>query len=83
MRPAAYDSAQAALGCVDALRESVSALHPQELLDAICGIEVLARKTHAAMLQLVASLAATGLAAEQGFGTTGRLLAAMLDLSTG
>jgi hypothetical protein len=83
MRPAAYDSVQAALGCVDALRESVSVLRPQELLDAICGIEVLARKTHAAMLELVASLDATGLAAEQGFGTTGRLLATMLDLSTG
>jgi hypothetical protein len=52
MRPAAYDSVQAALGCVDALRESVSALRPQELLGAICGIEVLARKTHAATLEL-------------------------------
>lgn len=61
MRPAAYDSVQAALGCVDALRESVSALRPQELLDVICGIEVLVRKTHAAMLELVASLDATGL----------------------
>jgi 5-methylcytosine-specific restriction protein A len=44
---------------------------------------VLTRKTHAAMLELVAGLDAAGTAAEQGFGTTARLLAALLDLSTG
>ncbi len=71
------------MGCVDALRESVSSLRGQELLDAVCGIEVLARKTHAAMLELVAGLDAAGVAAEQGFGATWRLLSAMLDLSTG
>jgi hypothetical protein len=60
MRPAGYDRMRAALGCVDALRESVSALRPQELLDAICGIEVLACKTQAAMLELIAGLDAAG-----------------------
>jgi hypothetical protein len=74
---------QAAWGCVDALRESVPALRLQELLDALCGIEVLARKTHAAMLEFVAGLDAAGLAAAQGFGNTGRLLAALLDCGTG
>ncbi|MGH3692782.1 MAG: DUF222 domain-containing protein [Pseudonocardiaceae bacterium] len=83
MRPARVDSVDAALGCVDALRESVSVLHGQELLDALCGVEVLARKTYAAMLELVAGVEATKVAAEQGFGTTARLLAAMLDLSAG
>lgn len=81
--PTSCDSVQAAWGCVDALRESVPALRPQELLDALCGIEVLARKTHAAMLELVAGLDAAGLAAAQGFGNTGRLLAALLDCGTG
>ncbi len=51
------------------------------MLDAICGIEVLARKTQATMLELVAGLDASRVTGEQGFGTTGKLLAAMLDLS--
>lgn len=69
MRPARCDDLRAALDCVDALRESVSSLRPQELFDAICGIEVLTRKTHAAMLELVAGLDAAKVAAEHGFGT--------------
>jgi hypothetical protein len=83
MRPASCDSVEAALGCVDALRESLPALHGQELLDAVCGIEVLARKTYSVMLELVAGLDAAKVAGERGFGTTWRLLAAMLDLSAG
>jgi Domain of unknown function (DUF222) len=83
MRPASCDDLQVALGCVDTLRESVPVLREQELLDAVCGIEVLARKAHATMLELVAGLDAAGVAGEQGFGTTWRLLSAMLDLSTG
>jgi hypothetical protein len=82
MRPASCDDLQVALGCVDALRESVPSLGPQELLDAVCGIEVLARKTHAAMLELIAGMDAAKVAGEQGFGATWRLLAEMLDLST-
>jgi Domain of unknown function (DUF222) len=35
------------------------------------------------MLELVAGLDAAGLAAAQGFGNTGRLLAALLDCGTG
>ncbi|MGH3785333.1 MAG: DUF222 domain-containing protein [Pseudonocardiaceae bacterium] len=83
MRPASCDDLQAALGCLDALRESVPSLRPQELLDAVCGIEVLARKVHATMLELVAGVDAAKVAGEQGFGTTWRLLSAMLDLSAG
>ncbi|MGH3807000.1 MAG: DUF222 domain-containing protein, partial [Pseudonocardiaceae bacterium] len=48
-----------------------------------CGIEVLARKTHATMLELVAGMDTAGIAGEQGFGSTWRLLSAMLDLSAG
>jgi Domain of unknown function (DUF222) len=77
------DDPQAALACVDALRESVPSLRGPELLEAVCGIEVLTRKTHAAMLELVAGLDAAKVAGEQGFGTTWRLLSAMLDLSAG
>ena len=83
MRPSGCDDLQAALACVDALRESVSSLRPQELLEAVCGIEVLTRKAHAAMLELVAGLDAAKVAGEQGFGTPWRLLSAMLDLSAG
>lgn len=83
MRPAGCDRVGAALGCVDALRESVSALRGPELLDAVCGVEVLARKTYAVMLELVAGVEAAKVAGEQGFGSTARLLAAMLDLSAG
>jgi hypothetical protein len=83
MRPASCDDLQVTLRCVDALRESISSLRPQELLDAVCGVEVLARKTHAVMLELVAGLDAAKVAAEQGFGATWRLLSAMLDLSAG
>ena len=49
----------------------------------MCGIEVLARKTHAAILELAAGLDAAKVAGEQGFGTTARLLSALLDLSAG
>ncbi|MGH3886261.1 MAG: DUF222 domain-containing protein [Pseudonocardiaceae bacterium] len=83
MRPGGCDDLQAALGYVDALRESVSSLRGQELLDAACGIEVLARKAHATLLELVAGLDAAGVAGAQGFGATWRLLSAMLDLSAG
>jgi hypothetical protein len=83
MRPGGCDDLQEALGCVDALRESVSSLCGQELLDAVCGVEVLARKAHATMLELVAGVDAAGVAGEQGFGATWRLLSAMLDLSAG
>ncbi len=83
MRPGGCDELQAALAGVDALRESIPSMRGQELLDAVCGIEVLTRKTHAAMLELVAGLDATKVAPEQGFVTTWRLLSAMLDLSAG
>ncbi|MGH3998464.1 MAG: DUF222 domain-containing protein, partial [Pseudonocardiaceae bacterium] len=83
MRPGGCDELQAAVGCVDVLRESVPSLRGQELLDAVCGIEILTRKAHATMLELVAELDAAKVAAEQGFGNTARLLAAMLDLSAG
>jgi hypothetical protein len=83
MRPSGCDDLQAALGCVDALRESVPLLCGRELLDAVCGIEVLARKTHAAMLELVAGIDSAKVAPEQGFGATWRLLSAMLDLGAG
>jgi Domain of unknown function (DUF222) len=84
MRPGGCDDLQAAVGCVDALRESVPSLRGRELLDAVCGIEVLTRKTHATMLELVAGLDAARVAGEQqGFGATWRLLSAMLDLSAG
>ncbi|MGH3792151.1 MAG: DUF222 domain-containing protein [Pseudonocardiaceae bacterium] len=83
MRPTECDDLQAAVACVDALRELVPALRGQELLEAVCGIEVLTRKTHAAMLELAAGLDAAKVAGEQGFGTTSRLLSAMLDFSNG
>ncbi len=83
MRPTGCDDLQAAVACVDALRESVPSLRGQELIAAVCGIEVLTRKTHAAMLELLAGLDAAKVAGEQGFGTTSRLLSAMLDLSSG
>jgi uncharacterized protein DUF222 len=83
MRPGGCDDLRAAVGCLDALRESVPALGGRELLDAVCGLEVLARKAHATMLELVAGLDSAGIAGEQGFGATWRLLAAMLDLSAG
>ncbi len=83
MRPTGCDDLQAAVACIDALRESVPSLRGQELLEAVCGIEVLTRKTHAAMLELLTGLDAAKVAGEQGFGTTSRLLSAMLDLSSG
>ncbi len=83
MRPASCDDLQSAFDCVDVLRDSVPARRPQELLDAICSIEVLARKTHATMLELVAGLDAAHIAGDQGSGTTWKLLAAMRDLNSG
>ena len=83
MRPTGCDDLQAALACVDALRASVPSLGGPELIEAVCGIEVLTRKTHATMLELLAGLDAAKVAGEQGFGTTSRLLSAVLDLSAG
>ncbi|HKR48707.1 MAG TPA: hypothetical protein VJT72_03840 [Pseudonocardiaceae bacterium] len=54
MRPTGCDDLQAAVACVDALRESVPSLRGPALVEAVCGIEVLTRKTHAVMLELLA-----------------------------
>jgi hypothetical protein len=56
MRPSDYDDLQAALACVDALRESVPSLRGPQLLEAVCGIEVLTRKTLVSSAECTTSL---------------------------
>jgi hypothetical protein len=68
---------------LDDLRETVNVLDDAGLTQALREIETLSRRTHAVMLELLAELDTRGTAAREGFGSTARLLAGMLQLSTG
>lgn len=51
------------------------------IVQALRDIEVLSRKTHSVMLELVAEAESRRIAAHGGFGSTPRFLAGMLELS--
>jgi hypothetical protein len=68
--------------CLDSLRDTLSGLDDKEITQALRDIEALSRRTHAVMLDMVAEIDSRGIAGRGGFGTTQRLVAATLRLST-
>lgn len=69
--------------CLDGVRDTLNSLDDKGLTRALREIETLSRRTHAVMLDLLAELDSRGTATREGFGSTARLLAGMLQLSAG
>jgi hypothetical protein len=63
------------------LRTGLSGLDDDELVHALRQIEELSRKAHSVLLDVVAEADMRGIAARNGFGTTSRMLSAMLRVS--
>jgi hypothetical protein len=63
------------------VRASLRSVDGEGIAQALRDIEVLSRKTHVVMLELVAEVESRNLAVQHGFGSTARLLAGMLQLS--
>src|SRR2546421_4500278 len=66
---------------VASLRGMVSGLDDEGIVQALRDIETHLRQTQSVMLDLVAEAESRGIAAQEGFGGTARLLAGMLQLS--
>jgi hypothetical protein len=69
--------------CLDSLHETLTDLDDKGITQALREIEVLSRRTHAVMLDLVAEIDSRGIAGRAGFGATQRLVAKILHLSMG
>jgi uncharacterized protein DUF222 len=67
--------------CLENLRGGLSGLNDDEVVHVLRQIEVFSRSTHSVMLDVVAEAEARGIAARTGFGTTARMLSAMLRVS--
>lgn len=81
MTVAVSDTMQVISGCAENLRSGLSGLHDDDIVHALRRIEELSRSTHSVMLDLVAEAEVRGIAGRTGFGTTGRMLSAMLRVS--
>jgi hypothetical protein len=78
---AVSEPAQVISSCLENLRGGLSGLHDDEIVHALRQIEELSRTTHSIMLDVVAEADARGIAGRTGFGTTPRMLSAMLRIS--
>ncbi|PZS18694.1 MAG: HNH endonuclease [Pseudonocardiales bacterium] len=67
--------------CLDSVRETLGGLDDKAITQTLRDVEKLSRRTHAVMLELVAEADSRGIAVGQGFASTQRLLAGMLQLS--
>ncbi|MGH3898346.1 MAG: DUF222 domain-containing protein [Pseudonocardiaceae bacterium] len=81
MTVAVGDPAQVISSCLEDLRGGLSGLPDDEVVRALRQIEELSRTTYSVMLDVVAEAEARGIAGRTGFGTTPRMLSAMLRLS--
>lgn len=81
MTVAVGEPVQVISGCLADLRGELSRGNDEEVVRALRQIEELSRKTHSVMLEAVAEAEARGIAARTGFGTTARMLSAMLQVS--
>ncbi|MGH3696011.1 MAG: DUF222 domain-containing protein [Pseudonocardiaceae bacterium] len=81
MTVALSDPAQVIFGCLEDLRGGLSGLQDDEIVRALRRIEELSRRTHSVLLDVVAEAEARGIAGRTGFGTTPRMLSAMLRIS--
>ncbi len=75
------DPVQVISNCLENVRGGLSGLHDDEIVHALRQIEELSRATHSVMLDMVAEAEARGIAGRTGFGTTSRMLSAMLRVS--
>lgn len=66
---------------LDSARETLTGLDDEQLTQALRDIEVLSRRVHAVMLDLVADIDSRGIAGRAGFGGTARLVAGTLHVS--
>jgi len=67
--------------CLERVRGMLSGLDDKGIIQTLRDIEALSRRTHAVMLELLAESDSRGIAAREGFGSTARLVAGMLQLS--
>lgn len=81
MTVAVSDPVQVIAGCLENVRGGLSGLHDDDIVHALRHIEELSRITHSVMLDVVAEAEARGIAGRTGFGTTARMLSAMLRVS--
>jgi hypothetical protein len=81
MTAAVREPVQEMSSCLDSLRATLCGLDDKGIAQMLREIEVVSRKTQSVLLDAVAEADARGIAAREGFGTTQRLLAAMLRLS--
>ncbi|MGH3871368.1 MAG: DUF222 domain-containing protein [Pseudonocardiaceae bacterium] len=75
------DPVQVISSCLENVRGGLRGLHDDEIVHALRQIEELSRTAHSVMLDVVAETEARGIAGRTGFGTTSRMLSAMLRVS--
>jgi hypothetical protein len=78
---AVCETVAAMSSCLDNVRETLGGLDDNGIAQTLRDIEKLSRQTQSVMLKVVAEIDARGIAVREGFSTTQRLLAGMLQLS--
>ncbi|MGH3539796.1 MAG: DUF222 domain-containing protein, partial [Pseudonocardiaceae bacterium] len=81
MTVAVREPVAAMSSCLDNVRETVGGLDDKGIAQTLRDIEKLSRQTQSVMLEVVAEIDARGIAVRDGFSTTQRLVAGMLQLS--
>ncbi|MGH3574822.1 MAG: DUF222 domain-containing protein, partial [Pseudonocardiaceae bacterium] len=81
MTVAVCEPVAAMSSCLDNVRETVGGLDDKGIAQTLRDIEKLSRQTQSVMLEVVAEIDARGIAVRDGFSTTQRLVAGMLQLS--
>ncbi len=81
MTVAVHESVVAMSSCLDNVRETLGGLDDKGIAQTLRDIEKLSRQTQSVMLEVIAEIDARGIAVREGFSTTQRLLAGMLQLS--
>jgi hypothetical protein len=76
------DPQQTMASCLEQWRAGIVGCDEAGLLEQVRAVEAVSRMLHALMLEAVVELEGRNLAASTGYGTTKRLLAGMLHLST-
>ncbi|MGH3789181.1 MAG: DUF222 domain-containing protein, partial [Pseudonocardiaceae bacterium] len=81
MTVAVVEPVQVVSSCLDDLRGRLSGLDDNGIVHTLREIEEIFRRAQSVMLDVVAEIDSRGIAGRTGFGTTPRLLAAVLRLS--
>ncbi|MGH4010413.1 MAG: DUF222 domain-containing protein [Pseudonocardiaceae bacterium] len=81
MTVAVCEPVQVISSCLEDLRDGLSGLDDNGVVRTLREVEELSRRAQSVMLDVVAEVEARGIAAREGFGTTRRLLSAMLRCS--